>query len=148
LSGALRMLSRREGATLFMTLLAAFQALLARYSGQDDIVVGSPIANRTHRETEDLIGFFANTLALRTSLALRPTFRDVLRRVREVCLDAYVHQDVPFEQVVEALQPDRDLSRHPLFQVMFALQNAPVAPLELPGLVLHAPPFEYGVVRF
>jgi amino acid adenylation domain-containing protein len=136
LSAAIAALSRPDGGTLFMVLLAAWQIVLARYSGQDDIVVGTPVANRAQGETEDLIGFLVNTLVLRTDLAGNPTFRDVLRRVRKVALDAYEHQDVPFEQVVEALHPTRSLSHHPLFQVMFDLQNASTAPLELPGLRL------------
>ncbi len=127
-------LGRQAGVTLFMTLLAAFQVLLARYVDQDDIAVGTPIANRTRAETEGLIGCFVNTLVLRADLAGNPTFRELLGRVREVCLQAYAHQDVPFEQVVDVLQPGRDLGRHPLFQVMFALQNAPRPVLALPGL--------------
>src|SRR4026208_1730481 len=106
-----------------MTLLAAFQTLLHRYSGQQDIVVGSPVAGRNYRETEGLIGFFVNTLALRTRLSGAPTFAELLQRVKEVCLGAYAHQDVPFEKLVEELQPERDLSRSPLFQTMFILQN-------------------------
>ena len=109
-----------------MTLLAAFQSLLFRHSGQDDIVVGTPIANRRYRELEDLIGFFVNTLALRAVRWQTLTFTELLQRVREVTLGAYAHQDLPFEKLVEELQPERDLSRNPLFQVMFALQNAPV----------------------
>ena len=120
---ALVALCRREGATPFMLLLAAFQTLLHRYSGQDDIVVGSPVANRNRSEVEGLIGYFVNMLALRTDLSGDPSFRDLLRRVREVALAAYEHQDLPFEMVVEALQPPRDPSRTPLFQVMFVLQN-------------------------
>ncbi|MGB7921863.1 MAG: condensation domain-containing protein, partial [Pyrinomonadaceae bacterium] len=113
-STELRQLSQREGVTLFMTLLAAFQTLLARYSGQDDIVIGTPIAGRTRAEVEPLIGFFVNTLVLRSDLTGDPTFRDALRHVREVCLGAYAHQDLPFEKLVEELQPQRDLSRSPL----------------------------------
>src|SRR5205807_3734370 len=121
LSGALKALSQGEGATLYMTLLAGFQVLLNRYSGQADIVVGSPMAGRNRAEIEPLIGFFINTLVLRTQLSGEMTFRQVLSRVREVCLGAYAHQDVPFEILVEKLQPDRDLSRNPFFQVVFQL---------------------------
>jgi natural product biosynthesis luciferase-like monooxygenase protein/amino acid adenylation domain-containing protein len=130
----LRSLGLETNSTLFMTLLAAFQTLLHRYSGQDEVIVGSPIAGRTRVETEGLIGFFVNTLALRADLSGDPTFRDLLARVREVTLDAYAHQELPFEQLVDALNVPRDLSRSPLFQVMFVLQNTPTEPLQLPGL--------------
>jgi len=129
-------LSRSEGVTLFMTLLAAFQTVLMRYSGQEEIAVGSPIANRTRSETEALIGFFVNTLVLRTRIEGKLSFEELLRRVREVCLGAYAHQDLPFEQLVKHLQPERDLSHQPLFQVALVLQNAPVGKLELSGLRL------------
>jgi amino acid adenylation domain-containing protein len=129
-------LSRQEGVTLFMTMLAAFKVLLYRYTSQDDLIVGTPIANRNRLETEGLIGFFVNTLVLRTDLSGNPSFRELLRRVREVCLGAYSHQDLPFDRLVEELNLTRDLSRNPLFQVMFALQNAPLRALELPGLSL------------
>ncbi len=136
LSESLSELSRRADATLFMTLLAAFQTLLCRYTNQEDIVLGTPIANRTRRETEDLIGFFVNTLVLRTDLAGNPGFRELLRRVREVALQSYAHQDLPFEKLVEELKPERNLSHMPLFQVLIAFQNAPEAKLTLPGLEL------------
>jgi len=137
LSAALAALARREGATLFMTLLSVLAALLARHSGQEDLLVGTPIANRNRLETEGLIGFFVNTLVLRGDLRSRPDppgFREVLRRIRESTLEAHVHQDLPFEKLVEALAPERDLGRTPLFQVMFGLANVPAARLELPDL--------------
>jgi amino acid adenylation domain-containing protein/non-ribosomal peptide synthase protein (TIGR01720 family) len=130
----LKDLSQREGATLFMVLLAAFQVLLRRWTGQDDVAVGTPIANRTRTEVEGVVGFFVNSLVLRTDLSGDPTFRELLARVKEVALGAYDHQELPFEKLVEALEPERDLSRNPLFQVMFALQNASLDELQLPGL--------------
>lgn len=123
LTDALNLLSRREGATLFMTLLAAFKSLLYRHTGQTDIIVGSPIANRPQTETERLIGFFLNNLALRSDLSGNPTFRELLGRVRRTALDAYAHQDVPFEKLIEELKPERDLSRTTIFQVYFNLFN-------------------------
>ncbi|HYW08682.1 MAG TPA: amino acid adenylation domain-containing protein, partial [Longimicrobium sp.] len=124
LATSLKALARREGVTPFILLLAAFQAVLGRWSGQDDVVVGTPIANRTRRELEPLVGLFANTLALRADLGGNPTFRELLKRVRETTLDAYAHQDLPFEKLVEELRVERDLSRSPLVQVMFSFQSA------------------------
>jgi amino acid adenylation domain-containing protein len=129
-------LSRQEGVTQFMTMLAAFKVLLCRYTSQDDLIVGTPIANRNRLETEGLIGFFVNALVLRTDLSGNPSFREILRRVREVCLGAYGHQDLPFDRLVEELHVKRDLTRNPLFQVMFVLHDAFPRVLELPGLTL------------
>jgi amino acid adenylation domain-containing protein len=148
LTEALLELSRREGVTLFMTLLAAFQTLLYRYSGQEDVSVGAPVAGRSQRNTEDSIGYFANTLVLRTSLSGELSFRELLGRVREVSLEAFTHQDVPFEKVVEALQPKRDLSYNPLFQVLFALHNLPTQAITLPELTLTMVPAESVTSRF
>lgn len=134
LSESLRDLSRRQGTTLFMTLLAGFETLLARYTGQDDVLVGTPIAGRTLLETEEIIGFFVNTLVLRVDFSGDPTFPELLERVRETALGAYAHQDLPFERLVEVLQPERTVSHSPLFQVMFALENPPETPLEFPGM--------------
>ncbi|GER91700.1 hypothetical protein KDW_58620 [Dictyobacter vulcani] len=123
LSTQLKQLSQQEGVTLFMLLLASFQTLLARYSGQDDISVGTPIANRDQVELEQLIGFFVNTMVLRSDLSGDPSFSELLRRVRETTLNAYMYKDVPFEKIVEAVQPERDQSRTPLFQVLFSVQS-------------------------
>jgi amino acid adenylation domain-containing protein len=148
LSEDLKQLSQREGVTLFMTLLAAFQVLLARYTGQSDISVGSPIANRTHAEIEGLIGFFVNTLVLRTNLSGNPSFQDLLAGVREVTLGAYAHQDLPFEKLVEVLQPERDLSRSPLFQVVFFLRNCSAGSEELAGVTLQSLEEESVTAKF
>ncbi|MBD1837880.1 non-ribosomal peptide synthetase [Coleofasciculus sp. FACHB-501] len=148
LSGALNVLSRQEGVTLFMTLLAAFQTLLHRYTSQDDIIVGTDVANRTQVETESLIGFFVNILVLRTDMRGNPSFRELLKRVRDITLKAYVHQDLPFEKLVEELRPERNLSRTPLFQVLFVMQNTPVSTLEVLGLTLTPIEVEGGTAKF
>ncbi|MGA7437302.1 MAG: amino acid adenylation domain-containing protein [Luteibacter sp.] len=140
-SSRLQALSRASHGTLFMTLCAAFNVLLARYSGQSDICIGTPIANRNRSEIEDLIGFFVNTLVLRTQVDLRASFSDLLKQVQATTLDAYSHQDVQFEQLVSALQPERHASYTPLFQVMLVLQNTPLD-LALPGLELEVMPHE------
>lgn len=144
----LEQLGRDEGVTLFMTTLAAFALMLHRYTGQDDIVLGSPIANRNRTEVEHLIGFFANTLVLRIDTGRSPTFLELLGRVRDVALAAYVNQDVPFEMLVDELQPTRDVSRNPLVQVAFALQDSPLEALTLEGLTLEAMPAGAEVSRF
>ncbi|HEY0553140.1 MAG TPA: amino acid adenylation domain-containing protein, partial [Thermoanaerobaculia bacterium] len=131
---ALEAFARREGLTPFMVLMAAFQVLLGRYTSQDDVVVGTPIANRTRTEIERLIGFFVNTLVVRTGMADAPPFVELARRVRAAALEAYDHQDLPFEKLVDELRPERHLSYPPLFQVMFILQNAPVSAVDLAGL--------------
>ncbi len=136
LTRALHQLSVKHGVTLFMTLLAAFKTLLYRYCGQEDIVVGSPIANRNYPGLERLIGFFVNTLVMRTDLGGDPAFLEVLDRVRETALGAYEHQDAPFDKLVEELHPERDPSRNPIFQIGFALQNVPLNEIDLPGLSL------------
>jgi len=148
LSQALKVLSRAEGVTLFMTLLAAFQALLCRYTGQQDIAVGSPIAGRNRVEVEGLIGLFVNTLVLRTHISSNPTFRELLSRVRAVCLDAYSHQDLPFERLVEDLQPQRNLTYNPLFQVTFQLNSGPRAALKFPGLEVQDMEFDSRISKF
>ncbi len=131
-----RGLSQNNGATLYMTLLAVFQVLLYRYSGQDSFGVGSPIAGRTRSELEGLIGFFVNTLVMRADLSGNPSFQGLLSRVRQSAIEAYTHQDLPFEKLVGVLHPKREANRTPLFQVMFALQNAPLPPLRSPELEL------------
>ncbi len=146
---ALKELCRQEGVTLFMTLLAAFQVLLFRYTGQEDFGIGTPIANRTRSEVEGLIGFFVNTLVMRGHMSGSPSFRTLLKRTRDVALGAYAHQDIPFEMLVDELNPTRDMSHHPLFQVMFVHQNAPrqirtqVSDLSMAPLGLHE-----GIARF
>jgi len=148
LTRQLRQLGGQTGATLFMTLLAAFQVLLARYTGQEDLVVGTPIANRTRPELEPLIGFFANTLALRVNLSDNPTFLALLEQVRQVTQAAYEHQELPFERLVEEIQPVRALNYNPLVQVVFALQNSPIDALTLTGLQVSSATFAVQQVRF
>lgn len=149
LTEGLKSLGQREGATLFMVVLAAFQTLLMRYSGQEDILVGSPIAHRTHVETEELIGFFANTLVMRTDLSNDPSFLEALKRVRVTAMGAYAHQDLPFEKLVEDLQPERDPSYMPIFQVMFVFQNVPMqVPVLTPDLTVTPLHVDSGTAKF
>ncbi len=148
IADSLRALAREEEGTLFMVLLAAFKTLLARYTGQADLVVGTPVANRGRGETEGLVGFFVNTLALRTDLSGDPTFREALRRVRDTALGAYAHEELPFERVVEALHPERSLSRNLVFQVMFLLDESPVRPFRLPSLELSPMEADAGTSMF
>lgn len=148
LAQGIRALSRRENATVFMTLLTAFQVLLARYSGQEDIVVGTPVAGRNRSELEQLIGLFVNTLAIRAHISGTLSFREVLHQVRERCLSAYLHQNLPFEHLVEKLQPERLLGVNPLFQVMFVMQDTQLDDLALPDLVVHTMDTSRGTARF
>jgi amino acid adenylation domain-containing protein len=141
-------LSQQQGVTMFMTLLAAYGTLLYRYTGQSDILIGTPIANRNRREIESLIGFFVNTLVMRTDCSENPSFQELLMRVREMSLSAYTHQDLPFEMLVEALQPERNLSHTPLFQVMFALENTPLSEVKMSGLTIDSLPLEWGTAKF
>ncbi|WP_045770807.1 condensation domain-containing protein, partial [Xanthomonas albilineans] len=138
LTDALNHLSQRHGTTVFMTVLAGWAVLLSRLSGQDQVVIGAPVANRTRSELEALIGFFVNAQALRIDLRGAPTVTDLLAQVRSTALAAQDHQDVPFEQVIEALNPERSLSAHPVFQVMLTWQNTPTATPTLPGLELRS----------
>jgi amino acid adenylation domain-containing protein/non-ribosomal peptide synthase protein (TIGR01720 family) len=148
LSQELNALGQREGATLFMVLFAAYAILIYRYTGQEDFLTGTPIANRNRSEVESLIGFFVNMLVLRTKLTAGMSVLELLRQVREVTLGAYAHQDVPFEKLVDEFQPERDMSRAPLFQVMFALQNAPMSNVDLPGLKLKSAAGDSGASKF
>jgi len=147
LMAALKEFSQRQRVTLFMTLLAAFKALLHRYTGREDIVVGSPVAGRDRAETEELIGFFINTLVLRTDFSGDPTVKELLARVRDATLAAYDHRELPFEKLVEELEPARNLSYDPLCQIIFALQNAPAAPLQLSGLEVRIEPIYTGTAK-
>jgi amino acid adenylation domain-containing protein/non-ribosomal peptide synthase protein (TIGR01720 family) len=144
----LRDLSQQEDATLFMTLMAAYMTLLYRYSRQEDLCVGTPVANRSRAETESIIGFFVNTLVIRGDLSGAPSFRELLRRIRKVSLEAFAHQDVPFEKIVDALQPERDLSHSPLFQVMLVHQKSSTQTLQVPGLTLQPLQLDTGTAKF
>ncbi len=153
LTAALKTRAQEEGATLFMILLAAFKALLHRYTGHDDLIVGVPIANRQRVEVEGLIGFFANTLVMRTTFPADLTFRELLRRVKETAVEAYANQDMPFERLVELLQVRRDASRTPLFQATFALQDFPEVVFEFPGIqtapwfvTMHTAKFDFSLI--
>ncbi|MDB9510445.1 amino acid adenylation domain-containing protein [Kamptonema animale CS-326] len=148
LSAALKKLSRQQNVTLFMTLLAALETLLYRYTNQDDITIGTDLANRTQFETEALIGFFVNILLLRNDLSGNPTFCELLERVREVSLKAYAYQDLPFDKLVEELRPNRTLNQTPLFQVLFVLQNMPIPALQLAGLSLTPLEIDSGIAKF
>ena len=148
LADALHQFSQQQGATLFMTLLSAFQVLLHRYTNQDDIVVGTPIAGRNQLQTEGLIGFFVNTLVLRTDVSANPSFVELLSHTRERVLDAFTHQDLPFEQLVSVLAPQRNLNHNPLFQIMFILQNTPDSELNLCGLDISPLLLESNTAKF
>ena len=148
LTQQLKQVSRRQGVTMFMTLLAAFQVVLSRYSGQDDVVVGTDVANRNRVETESLIGFFINHLVLRTDLSANPTFKELLSRVRETTLSAYQYQDLPFDKLVEELEPLRGLSHTPIFQVLFVLENMPLQSVELPGLTFEPFPLDISATKY
>jgi len=148
LSRELKEVARREGATLFMVLLAAFKTLLFRYTGQRDLVVGTAEAGRVRAELEPIIGLFVNTLALRTEFGGEQSFRELLQLVRETALNAYAHRELPFDTLVEHLQPDRSLSHHPLFQVLFVVQNTPAYSISLPGLTISAEPFNKSAAQF
>ena len=142
LSNQLQALSKTQGVTLYMSLLSTFSILMSRYSGQDDIAIGTPIANRTREETEELIGFFANTLVMRSDLSQDPSFVELLRQTNEITVQAYAHQDIPFERLVEEINPERSLSHSPLFQVMFSLQNMPVDSVSMSDLEIAPLSFE------
>ncbi|NJN82948.1 MAG: hypothetical protein HC802_12165 [Caldilineaceae bacterium] len=148
LTQGLQTLGRQEGATLFMTLLAAFDTLLWRYSGQEDVVIGTPYANRDEAEVQGLVGMFINTLVLRTDLSGNPPFRELLRRVRGTATELFSHASLPFEKLVEHLQPSRDLSYNPIFQVMFTLESEAPQAIELPGLTVSSFPLDSGMSKF
>ena len=141
-------MAQREGVTLFMLLLAAFETLLHRYTEQSDVTIGADIANRNRIETEGLIGFFVNMMVLRVDFSDDPTFSDLLKRVRRISLDGFAHQDLPLEKLVEVLQPERSLSNNPLFQVVFVLQNQPVPTIEQSDLKISPIAVDSGMVQF
>ena len=148
LSSDIKLFSRQQGVTLFMTLLAAFEILLYRYSGQTDIVIGSPIAGRNNEEIERIIGYFVNTIVLRTDLTGNPSFTELLAKVKETTLGAYEHQDLPFDKLVQELNPERSVSYHPIYQVMFAWQNTKLQSLQLPGLEITEIPQDLKIAKF
>jgi alpha-ketoglutarate-dependent taurine dioxygenase len=148
LAMGLKQLSIDENVTLFILLMAAFQVLLHRYTGVDDIAIGSNVANRTRAEVEDLIGFFVNTLVIRTNAGGNPRFRDFLRRVRDRAVEAYTHQDIPFEKIVERLSPRRNRGISPLVQIVFLMQNVPLPAWELQGNVLELLPIDAGIAKY
>jgi hypothetical protein len=148
LSAALTRLSAREHATLFMTLVAAYKTLLYRSVGEDDVIVGTDLAGRNRAELEGLVGFFVNLLVLRSDLSGNPSFRDLLARVRQTAMDAFAHQDVPFDRLVEELRPKRHRSRTPLFQMLFVMENVPLETLRLPGLTMTPMPSQADTARF
>ncbi len=145
--GKLKALARAERSTLFMVAVAAFQSLLWRYANQESILIGAPIAGRNEVEIEDMIGLFVNTLVFRTDFSTDMSFRDLIQQVRSFALEAYMHQDLPFEKLVEELVPQRSLDTHPLFQVMFTFQNIPKQVFEIPGLRIKEMPFEAGIAK-
>ncbi|PSF28879.1 non-ribosomal peptide synthetase, partial [Aphanothece hegewaldii CCALA 016] len=148
ITSKLKMITHQQGVTLFMLLLSVFSVILSRYSGQTDLIIGSPIANRNRAEIEPLIGFFVNTLPLRINLENNPTFSDLLKQVRDICLDGYAHQDIPFEKLVEELKIERNMTQNPLFQVMFVLQNTPEDKLKLGELDLTVLDSESQTAKF
>jgi amino acid adenylation domain-containing protein len=148
LTARLKAFGQQQGCSLYMSLLAGFAALLARYSGQDEVVIGSPVANRNHPQLEPLIGFFVNTIALRVDVGDDPSFQALVARTKQTALDAFAHQDIPFEDLVEDLQPERSLGHQPICQVMFALQNAPISALTLPGVAVSVQDFSGDTAKF
>jgi non-ribosomal peptide synthetase component F len=147
LTEKLKALSRKQTVTLYMTLLAGFKCLIYRYTGQEDVVIGSPIAGRNRPEIDDLIGFFVNTLVLRSDLSGNPAFCELLRRVREVCLRAYANQDLPFQKLVEVLRPKGNTGRRSLARIGFVYQNLPRQPFEVPGITVTPMRTDLGIAK-